>query len=229
MAPIPGPPPPPPTDPGQGPWGSQPIYSRADDYAFFEVAAAAVLAARAKGLRNASRHLAHYLNNTGSDLDVDPDQMMADEPRFKSHIDAIVTNCVQKIAADAPREGISTTFQSEGWFDYTFENRDWYLAMGSVEAAASGVITIHPRDTGSTQTRITLDCQGHVFDRYNWDGSKETEIGGFTWSDKQLGALHTAGLAREFNMYGSSKTKHYEGPLPTGGPIDLPSNPGGGR
>ncbi|MBF9316372.1 hypothetical protein [Mycobacteroides chelonae] len=188
-----------------------------------------MLAARAKGLRNASRHLAHYLNNTGSDLDVDPDQMMADEPRFKRHIDAIVTNCVQIIAADAPSTGLTTTFQSEGWFDYTFENRDWYLAMGSVEAAASGVLTIHPRDTGSTQTRITLDCQGHVFDRYNWDGSKETEIAGFTWSDKQLGALHTAGLAREFNMSGSSKTKHYEGPLPTGGPLDLPSNPGGGR
>ena len=40
----------------------------------------------------------------------------------------------------------------------------------------------------------------------NWDGSKETDIGPFTVSNAQLAALHRAGIAQEYEMYGQSET-----------------------
>ncbi|WP_454196141.1 hypothetical protein [Nocardia sp. Marseille-Q1738] len=220
MAPdIPPMPPFPPTDPGQGPFGSQPLYSRYDDYKFLDVALGAAAAADAAGLPNAGRHLNHYLQRSGKDLILDVDTIMNDEPGLKQHIDSIVTKVVRSIA------GGNAPFQS-GWEDYTFTSRDWYLAIGSVEACACGVAVVHQPDAEGQQPRITLDYQAHLFDRYNWDGKKNTTIAGATWTDRELGALHTAGLAREFNMYGSSTVRHYEGLLPASGVLDLPAGPG---
>ncbi|MFE7798710.1 hypothetical protein [Nocardia sp. NPDC057440] len=224
---IPGMPTPPPTDPGQGAHGSQPIYSRADDVAFAHVALSAQLAADAIGLTHAADHLRHYLSNSGDDLKIDPDQIMNDDPKLKQHVDSFVTKTVQKIASDAANYNKSVSFQSD-WYDYSFPEygeRDWFLAIGSVEASTSGVVTTTPPDTDGAQPRVTIDYQVHLFDRYNWDGTKETEIAGIKFTDARLGALHTAGLAKEFNMYGSSTTKHYEGVLPAYGSIDLPSGP----
>ncbi|WP_433680070.1 hypothetical protein [Nocardia sp. CA-119907] len=226
MAPqIPGMPTPPPTDPGQGPHGSQPWYSRYDDYKFLDVAIGAAAGADAAGLPNAGRHLNHYLENTGKDLQLDPDKIMNDEPGLKYHVDGIVTDVVRKVASDAANYSKSISFQSE-WKDYTFSNRDWYLAIGSVEACACGVVTVHSPDAEGAQPRVTLDYQSHLFDRYNWDGNKKTKIAGVEWTDRQLGALHTAGLAWEFNMLGSSTIKHHEGVLSANALLDLPTGTG---
>ncbi|MFD4407908.1 hypothetical protein ACFWPH_34650 [Nocardia sp. NPDC058499] len=46
-------------DTGQGAWGSPPIYSRADDVAFAQIAAAASIAADAAGWKNAAACLDH--------------------------------------------------------------------------------------------------------------------------------------------------------------------------
>ena len=70
---------------------------------------------------------------------------------------------------------------------------------------------------------VTVDYKTHVFDRYNWDTGKSVEIGGRTITDQQMGELHTAGVAQEYNIRGSSGTYHYEGVAPTaGGPVPLP-------
>ncbi|KAA8885443.1 hypothetical protein F3087_27785 [Nocardia colli] len=220
MVQIPGMPPTPPTDAGQGGHGSQPWYSRYDDIKFLDTIAVALAGADAAGLPNAKVHLEHYLDNTGDDLKLDPDRIMNDDAGLKRHIDGIVTKAVQLTALDVANHGKPATFQS-AWEDYTFANRDWYLAIGSVEACACGVATVTPGADGA-QPHVVLDYQFHLFDRYNWDGTKKTEIGGIEWSDRQLGALHTAGLAWEFNMIGSSTVKHYEGDLPTYGSLTLP-------
>jgi len=221
----------PPADVGQGEHGSQPWYSRADDIKFLDTVAIAITGADAVGLPNASDHLEHYLENTGADLKLDPDRIMNDDPGLKSHFDAIVTKTVREIAARmgtaSSTDSITADFQS-AWADYTFANRDWFLAIGSVEASACGAVTIHAPSGGDTEPRIVLDYQCHLFDRYNRDGEKETEIAGFTWTDRQLGALHTAGLAKEFNMYGSSTVKHFEGVLPAVDQLVLPPASGTG-
>ncbi|WP_433714863.1 hypothetical protein ACQP2U_12915 [Nocardia sp. CA-084685] len=226
MAPqIPGMPTPPADDSGQAPHGSQPWYSRADDIAFAEVATAAAVAADVKGLTHASKHLRHYLDNSGTDWVLDPDQIMNDDPRLKRLAAVIVSDYVRNIAGQAGGTNSYENpipFQSE-WRDYTFDSssqRDWFLAIGSMHMAASGVVTVHRPDNGA-QPRVTVYYEIHLHDRYNWDGNKSTEIAGVTVTDRRLGALHTAGLAQEFEQYGSSVYKLYEGVVPTNGSIEL--------
>jgi hypothetical protein len=229
MAPqIPGMPPPPPVDPGQGPHGSQPLYSRGDDLIFLDTAVKMKVAAAAAGLPNASRHLSHYLSNTGEDLTLDPDRIAGEEPGLKAYIDRIVTAVLQRIAGDvAARAGYDqpVPFQSD-WHGYKCTNPDWFLAIGAVHASVSGVVTVHRPNPEGAVPRITLDCQSHLYDRYNWDGDKATTIAGMTFTDRELGGLHTAGLAKEFTMRGSSSIKHYDSALPVNGPLDLPVPPG---
>lgn len=229
MAPqIPGMPTPPPTDPGQAPHGSQPWYSRGDDFIFLDTAIKAKVAASAVGLHNASRHLSHYLSNTGEDLKLDPDQIMNDEPGLKQRVDGFVTHLLREIAGSATSNGSYSTpvpFQSE-WHGYRLTSLNWFLAIGGVNASASGVVTVHDSALESAQPRITLDYQSHLFDRYNWDKGKGIKLGEITVTDREMGGLHTAGLAKEFNMYGSSTIKHYEGVLPIDGSLGLPNGPG---
>ncbi|MEV8443876.1 hypothetical protein AB0425_41435 [Actinosynnema sp. NPDC051121] len=225
---IPAMPPPPPVDAGQGPHGSQPWYSRGDDLAFLDTAVKMKIAAAAGGLPNASRHLSHYLSNTGEDLTLDPDEILGDEPGLKALVDRLVSDVVRRIAGGAASNGgydAPIPFQSE-WYGYTFANTDWFLAIGAVHASATGVVTVHAPNPEGATPHITLDCRSHLFDRYNWDGDKKTTIAGMTFTDRELGGLHTAGLAKEFTMYGSSEVKHYQGVLPISAPLDLPTPPG---
>ncbi|WP_227996998.1 hypothetical protein [Nocardia australiensis] len=223
MAPqIPGMPEPPEPDPGQGAHGSQPWYSRGDDIAFAHIA----LAADAGGLTHASVHLRHYLDNSGTDLKIDPDQIMHDDPGLKRLVDQIMTVTLQDIAGDPASYSKSVPFQLLPWQGYTFDKNgqpDWYLAIGSIHVTTSGIVTVHPQDAAGAQPRVTVDYQIHLSDRYNWDGLKQTKIAGVKVTDARMGALHTAGLAQEFNMLGSSTIKHYEGVVPTNGAIDLPN------
>ncbi|MGH8910097.1 MAG: hypothetical protein ACRD0K_27275 [Egibacteraceae bacterium] len=69
---IPGPPPNPPTDPGAGPHGADPWYSRGDDLIVKELARSAATWADAIGWTHASPHLRHYLDNSGADVTVNP-------------------------------------------------------------------------------------------------------------------------------------------------------------
>lgn len=104
------------------------------------------------------------------------------------------------------------------------DSKDWFYAMGGVQYAVSGVAVVHPPEHPGGQPRIELDYQAHVFDRYNWDGQKATEIGPITVSDEQLADLHRAGVAQEYNISGSTGTKHVDGVVPA--PGQLPDLPG---
>ncbi|RJO80014.1 hypothetical protein D5S18_01845 [Nocardia panacis] len=228
MAPIPDPLPHPPNDAGQGAWGSQPIYSRGDDILFAEVAAKMVVAADAKGLTHAARHLRHYLDNTGTTLDPHVDELLRDVPSADSAANALAATEIRRIAGEAAATDNyenPVQFQSPwlpgGFYISPALSQDWYYAMGAIELSTTGVVTVHKPADGA-DPRITAEYKVHVHDRYNWDGSKSTEIAGITVTDRRMGALHTAGLAREFDMDGSSGVRRYEGAVPSAGPINLP-------
>ncbi|MFZ2175596.1 MAG: hypothetical protein WAW17_16485, partial [Rhodococcus sp. (in: high G+C Gram-positive bacteria)] len=228
---IPGPPRPPSTDSGQAAHGSQPWYARGDDLIFKKTVAEAASAADAVGWTNAAAHLRHYLGNSGDDYTVDPDEVMRDDPTVRLLTDSMVNSEVQRIAAETVASGNygqPVQFQTE-WRDSTFDQEtqpDWFYAIGSMENSASGVVTVNPPDVPGGEPRVTVDYQTHVFDRYNWDGSKSTEIAGVTVTDASMGELHTSGLAQEFNLTGSSSVKHFDGALPANGvPIELPNAP----
>ncbi|WP_102144198.1 WXG100 family type VII secretion target [Mycobacterium hubeiense] len=225
---IPDPPADPPVDEGQAEHGSQPWYSRADDYAFKEVAEAAATAADLRGWDNAARHLQHYLDNSGADLNVDVDDVLHDLPGAQRQTDALVNAEVARIVEEAAATGNygqPIPFQT-GWHDYTVDQAthpDWFYAMGSFEQSVSGVVTVHPPTTPGGKPTVTVEYKTHIFDRYNWDNGKSVEIGGVTITDQQMGELHTAGLAQEYNVRGSSTTYTYTGVAPTAtAPVALP-------
>ncbi len=164
----------------------------------------------------------HYLGNSGEDMWINPTLVMEDVPSVKDHVDKVVTIAVTKLANNPSNHDKPIEFTSE-WVDYAIsqdESQDWFLGMAAVEVCATGVVTISPSD--GAQPHISMKYVVHMFDRYNWDGNKSTVIHGVTVTDAQLGALHTAGLAKEFNQFGSSYVYTFEGELPREGNLNLP-------
>jgi hypothetical protein len=62
------------------------------------------------------------------------------------------------------------------------------------------------RHGGRTGTQILqLEFEYKFFDRYNWDGGKSVTLFGVTITDEFMARFHREGLAKEFDMYGSTK------------------------
>lgn len=218
------------TDPGAGVHGSQPWYARGDDVAFEQVANAASAAADALGYTNAARHMNHYLGNSGDDLTVDPARIARDVPEFsqsvQQQLDAQVNAAIEQAVADGCY-GEPIAFDS-GWQGFYINkdmNADWFYAMGGIQHSVTGTVVVQPGDPPTAE----VSYQAHVFDRYNWDGGKKTPIGPVTITDKQMGELHTAGLAQEYDIVGSTDETTYTATYdPAGGSTGNPGIPEAG-
>ena len=196
--------PPPPTDPpqtpgdGSGPWNVQ--KPGVGDYALFAKYRGVATAADIRGLHHASAHMTHYLDDTGKDLIVSPEDIMKDLPNFKAAVRALAQESAKSAYSKAVAASGSATFSSP-WNLYGYAggnfNDDWFYAMGAFSYSVSGVVTI-------SQGKASIKYVIHVFDRYNWDKGKCTQIGPITICDEELGRLHTVGLAREYVIRGSS-------------------------
>lgn len=224
MTTIPAPLPAPPADTGQGAWGSQPIYSRADDVAFAQIAAAASIAADAAGWTNAAAHLDHYLGNSGELLTINADAVLRDVSAADAQANSMAETEIRRITAEVTvgkLYGSPVEFRSQwlGFYIGKGLSEDWFFAMGGIHLSVTGVVTVVAPAEGAEPT-VSVDYKVHVHDRYNWDGEKSTEIAGVTVSDKRMGALHTAGLAREYDIEGSSGIRSYQGAVP--GAASLP-------
>ena len=228
---IPGPPPNPPTDPGAGDHGSDPWYARGDDLFMKDLAGTAAMFADGAGWTHASAHLRHYLDNSGTDLTVSPDEMMRDVDRFRGEVDKTTAAEMRRVAAEAEANGThGKPIQfSSGWKGEYLgpeDSKDWYYAMGGVQYSVTGVATVHPPEQPGGESRIEMDYKAHLLDRYNWDGGKQTEIGPVTITDDSMAEMHRAGVAQEFNVSGSTDAKHYAGPVPPPGQQpELPAPP----
>lgn len=216
---IPGPPPQPTPDPGAGEHGSDPWYTTLDDEAKKTWIGHLATLADGKGMTHAAGMLHHYLDNSGNPAFLNPDEMSRDLPEFRAATDATAQAEMQRIAGEAASTGNygQPVPFSTGWNAYSLDpqgDRDWYLATGSGHYAVTGVATVHPPDTPGLPPRIEVDYQTHVVDKYNWDGTKSTEIAGRTVTDAELAELHRAGVAQEFTMQGSSQPRHFDGVVP---------------
>ncbi|MDQ3404536.1 MAG: hypothetical protein M3548_14290, partial [Actinomycetota bacterium] len=220
--PIPGAPPAPPVDAGAGKHGMDPWYTRVDDYVTKALATDAAAAADSIGWTHAAKNLEHYLNNSGDDARVDPNAMMRDAPGFHGQVDKTTAGELRRIADEAAANGTygKPVQFSTGWKGYYIgpeESKDWYYAMGGVQYSVTGVAVVHPPEQPGGQPRVEMDYQTHVFDRYNWDGGKQTQIGPITITDEKMAEMHRAGVAQEYNISGSTETRHYGSELPPPG------------
>jgi len=208
---IPSAPPRPSSDAGAGEWGSEPWYSTGNDRVVKDLAyAAADFADHVKGWGNAADNLRHYLGNSGDTQVIDPDRIAGDVSQFQRHLETQVQNAVEATAEQAVVDGdfgCPIPFIT-GWSGFYIDSgmsQDWFYALGGLSTAATGLVTV----TQGNPPRVEVRFQSHLFDRYNWDEGKSTQIGPFTITDEQLAELHRAGVAREYDVVGSTETHSY--------------------
>ncbi len=162
---------------------------------------------------DAAKNLSHYLDNTGTPADINVDRMLDDLPRFKADsdmtIDSTKAQAIQA-AKDSDMTGPVTYPFTTDWKSHYAKKSDdpnWFFATGGFQYATAGTVTVYPPDETSSEWRSEVDYKVHVADRYNWDGSKSTQIGPITVGDKQLQEFHKAGIAKEFDLVGESEVK----------------------
>ncbi|KAI9766150.1 MAG: hypothetical protein M1840_006717 [Geoglossum simile] len=197
--------PPAPADPplqpgdGSGPWKSEdPSWG---DYLLEIKYRGIASGADIKGLHNAADNMRYYLDGSGKDLNTPPESIMKDLANFKAAVHATAQNSAKSTytkAAASPGapETFSTPWDVYGYADGNF-NDDWFYAMGAFSYSVSGKVTV-------SGGKSSLEYVVHIFDRYNWDSGKSTNLGPINIKDDELARLHKVGLAREFVIRGSS-------------------------
>lgn len=186
------------------------------------------MAADALGYTHASAHLDHYLGNSGDTLTANVDSVLHDVSQADIAANAIAEQEIRRAANNAIAAsdyGRSITFQSswKGFYITKSMSADWFFAMGGIRLASSGTVTTLEPAEGA-EPSVVAAYRVHLYDRYNWDEGKSTEIAGVTVTDKDMGELHTAGLAREYDIEGSSDIRWYNGTIPANGPLNLPGS-----
>lgn len=205
--PMPEAPPWPDADPGAGEYGSE--FAWPDDYLTHQAASAAAFALQWKW-PNASDNLRHFLGNSGRPLEQDVDQMLADLPGLSDQVRERRSALVERALTQARAAGVTepVTFPvSTGWNGYYAgpdESTNWYYATGGFQYSVQGQVTVYPPSSPGGEWTYEQTTAVSTYDRYNWDGGKSTEILGRTVTDEQLAELHRAGIAQEYDLYGTS-------------------------
>ncbi|MPZ96822.1 MAG: hypothetical protein GEU96_18420 [Propionibacteriales bacterium] len=203
-------------DPGAGEHGSKPGSQRAN----LATAKALVATWQGMGLTNAARHLQHFLDNTGDDLTVDVESILGDIARFRSDVLKQVEDTALpwvERGIDKRLYGDHLTFKT-GWKTFrvwTKQNPDWYYAIGGFKFSVTGYVVV---SSGSPPTAVA-HYKVHVFDRYNWDTREKSARS----TDMVMGSLHEAGLAREYDIVGSTGKQVLSVPRPRPSPSPGPS------
>ncbi len=214
---VPGPPRSPQPDAGAGVHGSAPLSARVLELE--ELARLAATGAQARGWPHAGGFLHHYLGNTGAPLTVEVDDMLRDIPSFSYDVLKSISDQLRRVAGTGVHDR-PIRFAGEWGVEAMTSaiTPDWFYAMGTFSYAVTGVATVHPPSRRGERSTVSVDYRVHVRDRYNWDlGGKSVTIGPVEIQDQEMGSLHRAGVAREFDVHGSSATQHYTGPLPRDG------------
>ncbi len=207
--PTPDAPPWPEPDAGAGEHDSE--WALPDDYLTHRLAWLASVALD-RTWPHAADNLRHFLGNSGDAREQDVDQMLADLPGLSDKVQVTRSELGEDAIAQAQAAGVNApvTFPvSTGWQGYyamPSESEDWYYASGGFSYSLQGEVTVYPPSTPGGEWTYEMTTAVSTYDRYNWDGSKSTEILGQEITDEQLGELHRAGIAQEYDLYGTSST-----------------------
>jgi hypothetical protein len=156
-------------DPGAGPWKSQPWQVT---YAALKASIldALPIAAAVVGY-DASKHMAHYLGNTGADYTIDLASMVHDVPSAQARYEDEVAQA-QELVEKLP-VGCYTIHskKAENGYNRKAENRNWFFAIGGYTKWGQGAAVINK---GLSGLEYELDFEYKFYDRYNWDGTPES-------------------------------------------------------
>ncbi|MBW5485805.1 hypothetical protein [Streptomyces bambusae] len=198
-------------DPGAGPFDVED--PTAHDAYLLALAESMMAGGDLIGRTDASRNLAHFLEGTGKPLTLDVDRALSDDGALRAAVAEDISkhrNRWKQEALEAFRKSggalVSIPVETRG--SGTFEDRNWYLGVGSHQRVVSGNVSVVPDAQG--RPKITMDYQVDLYDRYNWDAGKATPIGPTTITDADMARLHTVGLAQEYDMHGTSSIRQHD-------------------
>ena len=210
-------------DAGAGAWNSEPT---TNEMVAKKVGIISILgAAYAVIGDDATRHMAHYLHNTGGDYTIDLEGLVNDVPDEKELYNRELAEAKRFVEASGRTGRFEiTSQQTRGGYIRQSENRNWFFAVGGYSAWGKGIANVTTNAAG--QKSYTLEFEYRFYDRYNWDGGKQVTIFGRVITDEFMGRFHREGLAKEFDMYGS-----YKNTVNWGAPTAKPAtaSPAGGR
>ena len=204
----------PPPD-GSGEWGAEAENrgwsDRVNHFKWMRIADAA----EALGLTNAARHMRHYLENSGTPLEVSVDAMLRDLPTLRQKYQLEMGLARQRandlVNSSSP---VSQTVRLNGDRKNAYatrsESEDWFFAMGGFTYWYTADVVVVPNRQALGLPRIVMTFRLNVFDRYNWDAGKSVTILGREIKDVELGCLHRVGLAREYEIHGVSSPQNLE-------------------
>lgn len=180
-----------------------------------KIAAEAAANALAGKWPDASRNLSHFLGNSGDMLDQDVDSMLSSSQKLSSAV-GIAESDLAALAIERARSSGATgpvTFPVNTAWDGVFldDDQNWFYALNGISWNLTGKVTAYPPASPGDPWTYTMSTQVNIRDRYNWDGSKSTQIGPFTVTDEQLAELHRKGLAKEYTAVGTSTTRESSG------------------
>jgi hypothetical protein len=193
-------------------------------------------AAEAIGYEDAARHLRHYLSNTGKPLGVDPRRLLRDIDMFSYGAGRTRLQMVRELQRRLRRtyDGTTTYAYEYGtpWraipSDPSVEGKNWFYALGGFSYSYTARATARPTPKGGDPI-VTVEYRLHVFDRYNWDTGKSVTIGPVTVGDEVLGDLNKRGLAKNFEVHGTTGVDSTTVGLHQKVTAPPPSSPAGGR
>lgn len=151
---------------------------------------------------DASKHMYHYLGNSGSTYTIDLRDMLDDVESAKKYYDAELAEA--KAFVETLPQGVYQIMSRNvtNGYNYKSEAWNWFFAIGGYSIWGKGTARVN---TTGPLASYSLEFELKFYDRYNWDGGKSVTLLGVTITDETMGELHRQGLAREFDCIGSVK------------------------
>jgi peptidoglycan hydrolase-like protein with peptidoglycan-binding domain len=187
-------------DRGAGPWNSNPKTAVA--MAQKELIQQVIPSAYVVIGPDAAKHMVHYLGNSGRDLEIDLEGMVAAVPSAMKRFQNEVTQAQQFVELLPVGTHSIRSKAAESAYCFKQESENWYFAVGGYATWGTGQATVK---TGAAGREYQLAFEYGFFDRYNWDTGKKVKIFNITVTDYFMGEFHRQGLAREYDMRGSFK------------------------
>ncbi len=191
-----------PPDPAEPKWNSKPAEAsyRALWGAIWEV----LPHAYATIGDDATKHMVHYLSNSGQPYRIDLEGMVDEVPRARNRFRSEVAQAQAFAQTLDPGNYPIRSRGSQGSYNYKEENWNWFFAIGGYQSWGRGDLVVR-QDAGSR--RYDLDFEYKFYDRYNWDKGKSVTILGITVTDAFMAEFHRQGMAQHFDCVGSIRRK----------------------
>ena len=149
---------------------------------------------------DAATNMKHYMDASGTTLNIDLEGMVAAGPTATAHFKNEVRQAQKFVETLAVGRHVITSISAESAYNYKNEGTNWYFAVGGYSTWGKGTATVR---NGPFGTEYELNFEYRFYDRYNWDKGKKVEIAGIKVTDNFMGDFHRQGLAREYDMKGS--------------------------